>query len=432
LTLLPVSMLHPAANQAVMDDINAIAVRSARLDAVVAFVTNPGAKLFRHVIDHLNGAASLTASIRRPTNLEALASIAEDHPGSIRIHTMHARVGGSPPKELLHSKLVLSERRDGEMDVLVGSHNWTGKALHGVNREASLHTCSRDDHPLVSGVRRHIEQCHGEAVPLSADNLEELLQLQQALEGDGSGVGVTGVHTWKATVIHAEARDDSLRGEGRLLVYVSPQDRPGLLERFAVGRKVDLWLYKAGTLHDHTPPASIPVLFRGKSDMLNVASSGPVTSRTVHQQLWTLDAPELDYIRGVPVKGHPTLQVVLSLERVGELEAMLYGKGHRPKLTTPIHERPVQNSLPHSWSQAPGEQVVVFEPEIIEVETKIRVYSRQRLYSDAVGMRLENRISRHTSRTLKRPTKSNLVEAKLDKGDSPFFYKSSHIVDVED
>lgn len=432
MTPVPTSFLHGNAALAVLPDLQQVVADSVRFDAVVAFVTRAGVDLFHDAIQSLSGAASLTASVRWPTDLRKLAAVAEQFPGSVFIHTMHARVGDSPPQELLHSKLVLSRRDDGDVDVVVGSHNWTGKALGGVNREASLSTRLAARDPRVPQVQQHIQQCQAECVALSMANLDELLGLQAALGGAGSGSTVPGVHNWKATVIHAEAVDDALRDQDELLVYVSPNDRAGLLDKFAVGRKVDLWLYEVGTLHGHAPPASVPVLFRGKSDMLNVASSGAVTSRTVHQQLHNLNAPTLDWTRGVPVKGHPTIQVVLRLSRVGEREPLLYGKGHRPKLVSTIEEEPVEGLSREGWDPMLANLVVVFEPVLREVETSFRVPSHRRLYPDAVGQRLSARVSDHTRKKLKRATKSQLVEAKLQKGDSPFFYQSSHIIDVDE
>jgi hypothetical protein len=42
------------------------------------------------------------------------------------------------PDHLLHTKMLLFDRSDGAAELWVGSHNWTGRALSGLNIEATL------------------------------------------------------------------------------------------------------------------------------------------------------------------------------------------------------------------------------------------------------------------------------------------------------
>lgn len=431
MTPLPLAFLHGNPAQAFIPDVQEVVARSQRLDAVVAFVTRPGAQFFHQFADALVGEASLTASVRSPTDLRALIKVSRKYPGSIRIHTMHAREGKSPPRELMHSKLVLSLRTDGQYDLLVGSHNWTGTALGGVNREASVHTVIPAGHPTRDEVVQHIQQVKAESVILDDSNLDELLALQKALGGSGSGPVVPGIRDWPATVIHAEVDDDDLRDEAELLVYVSPKPREGLLERFAVGRQVDLWLYKRSSLHGHSPPQSLPVLFRGRTDMLNDADSGRVTDRPVRQQLLALDAPMLQAIGGLPSREHPSLQVVLGLARIGEMEPHLYGAGSKPRLKSKITEEYVDHPLT-AWAQRMGTKMTVFEPRLTEVEAVVQVPSYGLLYEPSVTERLSDRISRHAQKKVRKTGRARVVETKPRRGESPYFYDAKHIIDVDE
>jgi hypothetical protein len=55
-----------------------------RADAAVAFVTRPGVALLRQYLKtHPSGTARFVASVRFPTDLDELANLEEDYPGTV-------------------------------------------------------------------------------------------------------------------------------------------------------------------------------------------------------------------------------------------------------------------------------------------------------------------------------------------------------------
>jgi len=142
-------------------DLQALVLGARRLDAAVAFVTRPGVALLRQYLKTQRaGSARLVASVRFPTDLQELANLEDDYRGTVFLHT-----GFQTPTEKgadrgqFHSKVTLLELDGTERCIVLGSHNWTGNALHGHNMEAGIILRCQETDPIVAQVRQHIEAC---------------------------------------------------------------------------------------------------------------------------------------------------------------------------------------------------------------------------------------------------------------------------------
>ncbi|MGD0899321.1 MAG: phospholipase D-like domain-containing protein, partial [Thermoguttaceae bacterium] len=142
-------------------DLQPLLLGARRLDAAVAFVTRPGVALLRQYLKtHPPGAARLVASVRFPTNLRELANLEDDFPGTVFLHTgFQAPIEKGADRGQFHSKVALVELDDTERCIILGSHNWTGNALHGHNMEAGVILRCQEADAIVAQVRQHIEAC---------------------------------------------------------------------------------------------------------------------------------------------------------------------------------------------------------------------------------------------------------------------------------
>src|SRR5271157_2086542 len=132
-----------------------------RVDAAIAFVTRPGVAFLRQYLKtHPSAKTRLVASICFPTNLPELANLEDDYPGTVFLHTgFQSPVEPDGDRGQFHSKVVLMEMPGTERCVVIGSHNWTQKALQGYNMEAGMILRCQEDDPIVAQVRQHIEAC---------------------------------------------------------------------------------------------------------------------------------------------------------------------------------------------------------------------------------------------------------------------------------
>jgi hypothetical protein len=146
----------------------------------------PGVRTFLKLVPNrtVRQNSRFVASIRWPTDLDALGELAVAMPGRVYIHR-----GYFLPEEvnhdrsLMHSKTVYIENGQGDVHILVGSHNWTGQALDGNNLEASVHVrCPRGD-LFADQVRTHIDRCVAESEVFDPSRLDDYKAIQVALHG---------------------------------------------------------------------------------------------------------------------------------------------------------------------------------------------------------------------------------------------------------
>ncbi len=345
-----VQLLHPLPHTPLRDVLAPLFLNASRVEAAVAFVTKPGVRTFLELVasDSLRKNTRFVASIRWPTDLNALAELAAKMPGRIFIHR-----GYFLPEEinhdrtLMHSKTVYVESSTGDVHVLVGSHNWTGQALDGNNLEASVQIeCSKDD-AIASQLRTHIDRCIAESEVFDPSRLEDYKAIQVALHGspDGPDEPLVGFAWQPVVVIHAEEGQPGLAARLDKLRLYTPvwEDKDDKL--FAKDQAVHLYLYPVGALFTGAMPAQDPVLDTGLVEIMNLPNAR--VRRRANCVIHGFDLPVLTELTGpIPKeKRRPVRQLVMGLTRRGSVRPMYYHRGREaPRFTREVNPRPLNES----------------------------------------------------------------------------------------
>jgi hypothetical protein len=342
-----IRLLHPLPHTPLRDVLEPLFLNASRVEVAVAFVTRPGVRTFLKLVagDALRNNTRFTASIRWPTDLDALAELAATMPGRIYIHR-----GYFLPEEvnhdrtLMHSKTVYVESSTGDAHILVGSHNWTGQALDGNNLEASVHIqCSKAD-AIAAQTRTHIDRCIAESKVFDPSRLEDYKAIQLALHGspDGPDEPPIGFVRKPVVVIHAEEGQVGLAGRLDKLRLYSPVWEAEDDKLFAKDQAVHLYLYPAGSLFTGKLPAQDPVLYTGLVEMMNRPNER--VRRRVNCTIRAFDRPVLiDFAGAIPKENpRPVRQLVLGLTRHGVVRPMYYHRGREaPRCTREVNPRPL-------------------------------------------------------------------------------------------
>lgn len=126
--------------------------------------------------------AFLCIDISYPTDIDVIKAFYEKHDKkpNIFIHLYKFSSGFKP--YLLHSKAFISEYINNQLvSLILGSHNFTQRALMGKNIEASLRIdCSKDD-ILYSDVETYLQNIRQECFKFESD--EESIKYLKALQG---------------------------------------------------------------------------------------------------------------------------------------------------------------------------------------------------------------------------------------------------------
>lgn len=333
------------------------------LDAAIAFVTKGGVKF---VLERFLQKASanelqtsrLCVSVHWPTDLDALCRLSPYLKDRLRLYlgpqTPQETRGHSP---LMHSKVVLSEQSDGRLDIFVGSHNWTGAALDGVNFEASVHLLCDEASPFAASIRKHLDACSNDkdCVAFDPANLAYYKSLQKKLfpkiPESPPGVDVEGVLAlpeWPAVVIHAEDSRERQNQE-ELLIYL-PLFEDDHFDWFNPNRPthVYLYLYPPDTLFGYQPPKADPSLYEGSVQTFGWVGRSPIGGQEVHCQINRLARPTLESLpdKNIPTPSGEQAQVVVYLKRYGKVKLPIYHQGGKPVIRTEaVFEGPMEDEV---------------------------------------------------------------------------------------
>lgn len=155
----------------------------------------------------------ICVDIQEPTNIDALASL--DH-SNVNIHLNLRRLDPlqkklTPSIGLLHTKVLVIDKNDGDAEIWVGSHNWTQFALRGPNTEATLSVLCDRLAPLYSQMTYFLQDIRDNLCdPFDKTMVDVYKQIQADL---ASKKGET------AVVIEVEADDAHLIGMETILVF---------------------------------------------------------------------------------------------------------------------------------------------------------------------------------------------------------------------
>jgi len=321
-------------------DLRSLMLNARKVDAAVAFVTQPGVALLRQYFkSHPPGSARLVASVRFPTDLVELANLEDDYPGTVFLHTGFQRpVEKNADRGQFHSKVVLLELGGADVCIILGSHNWTGNALHGHNMEAGVILRCQETDPVVAQVRKHIEACAQRSEPFLSKRLRFYRAVQRDLHrevgpGGQESEDFPGFEPSEALVIHAEdCTPNGLPSPVQLFIPVR-DGHTGQL--FAESPRVLLYVYPPGSLIGEAPPTASPVEHEGTVTMQNVVPDAPVTARAANCRIENLEAPRIELLPAgtVPVPSGETYQVVIRFDPKGSRDLpVFHATNQHPKI----------------------------------------------------------------------------------------------------
>ncbi len=271
-----IRLLHPSPHAALETALGPLFHNAARVEIAAAFVTGPGVRTFLRLVsgESVRRHSRVVASIRWPTNLDSLNELAQRIPGRVYLYRgmiLPEEINHDRP--LMHSKVVYIEHeRSEDVDILVGSHNWTAQALHGNNVEASIHIQCQIKEPIAQDVRQNLDYCFQGSESFDPIKLADYKAIQLELHGSpykpwGDDVGFV---KDSIVVIHAEEEQEGVvGGHSSLNLYIPIWNDPddALFEK---DQKIHLYLYESGYLFDRHNPGYSPTLYVGKVEMTNL------------------------------------------------------------------------------------------------------------------------------------------------------------------
>jgi hypothetical protein len=158
----------------------------------------------------------LCVDIHIPTDIDQLASLVR-RGASVRLFCEDIPTtregGGREPPYLVHTKLLLFWMPDRTAELWVGSHNWTRRALVGLNVECSLIIRMADSSSLFSDAVQYLEEIKRICQPFDLSRVEFYKQLQRKQAED------------TVAAIEIEAADaDSLQGLAVTVFGTDPEE----------------------------------------------------------------------------------------------------------------------------------------------------------------------------------------------------------------
>jgi hypothetical protein len=342
-----IRLLHPLPHTPLRSVLEPLFQQASRVESAVAFVTRPGVRTFLKLVASppVRQNSRFVASIRWPTDLDALGELAAKMPGRVYIHRGYFLPEESNhDRSLMHSKTVYIENGRGDVDILVGSHNWTGQALDGNNLEASVHIQCPQNDPFAAQVRTHIDRCVAESEVFNPSRLDDYKAIQVALHGwpDGPEEEALGFVREPVVVIHAEEDQPGLANRLDKLRLYSPVWASEDDKLFAKDQAVHLYLYPPGSLFTGRLPTENPVLYTGLVEMLNRPNER--VRRRANCTIRDFDRPVLSDLTGpIPKETpRPVRQLVIGLRRYGPVRPAFYHRGTKaPRYGREVNSRPL-------------------------------------------------------------------------------------------
>jgi HKD family nuclease len=390
-------------------------------EAAIAFLTEGGVEFFaRNCLSHQDRKkCRLCFTVQWPTDLDAVSRLSPLLGPNLRIH-LGARTpveAGTDITPMLHSKVAYTDHGNGRCTTFVGSHNWTGNALNGINSEASVRVeCGINDAFAVD-VRKHLDLCARQCVPFDQDDINYYKAVQRVLSmSRPPAPEAEEVAAFEklpgspAVIIHAEGDQELFRADKHWLFL--PVKSRSMAKWFSTTTPtmVLLFLYPKRTLFGHPNPTARPMLYRGPVGTNNDIEISPSRETDVTCEIRNIDHPEL---RDVPNRNIPSIidelyQVVAEVRREGLAEVPVYHRGKQPVLEVGVRfesetgnvagfaEDEVDDSE-HIVGQYADESmqngIFVFEKPIPERVIRLDVPERW-LYPEDVVELLRTRLSR--------------------------------------
>lgn len=245
--ILDIALLPAWSPSSVKAALTAALSRATRLQAGIGYWTIDSALLgpdLVRAIQHESG--FVCVDLHPPTEVDALAAMATQ---GGRVHVYYEDIptytdqSRKEPPALLHAKMLLFWSKDGTAELWVGSHNWTKRAILGLNVEASLVVRLKDSSPLFGAAAEYLARMKGIAEPFDVAKVPFYKQLQRKMTN-----GLT-------PVMELEAEDGASAGGTTITVFGT--DRSDLKKLGTVRREIHVALLYPRTDAQHLYPATI-------------------------------------------------------------------------------------------------------------------------------------------------------------------------------
>jgi hypothetical protein len=254
-----IELVPPIRNPDVLTRLNRTIEQAQKVRAVIAYwcvkpdVVNPT------LIRRLSGDGFLCVDFHLPTDIDILGEMKASG-ANVFLHLLHPNPQPGDlrirmPEYLLHPKILLCDLSDGSAELWVGSHNWTARALSGLNIEASLILRLEREGPLYGEVERFLEDARSLCEPFDLSSASYYKWLQGQAGGDSvwvlevqgklapelSGTRVTVFETSEAEYKNLRNVDKDLMlsalavPDGEEHLYQATITDTGRLERAGVG-----------------------------------------------------------------------------------------------------------------------------------------------------------------------------------------------------
>lgn len=289
-----------------------------RVELAVAFMTRYGVDLLLSVPPLEPENVVVVVSVRSPTDLDAIQDIHDRWPGRLWID-----LGFEAPTEpiarsaaQLHSKVVVLASAPGQVDALVGSHNWTRMAMTGRNGEVGVHLSGSDEDREIQELRQHIQNLRRAPTcePFDPTRIEFYRAIQRSKEEPEFELDLA---IENVLVVRAEA-SAGVAAESypaRLVTFIASGSSG--LDTLSTTTPVHFYLYESGDLHrvGIGAPRRPPLHYRGTVSMVNKTANGKVLDRAVNSVIQTRAAPIIDLTAVLPSGHDRTHEVVFDVVR---------------------------------------------------------------------------------------------------------------------
>lgn len=270
--ILSVDLLHPLGNPPAFFHRLQHSIRAAtRMRAAVAFWTVGPNEVSNELANRLAMSDSfLCVDLHLPTSVDQLVTLdahirAVDASGQHLFLHLHKIEGQTEawgsnkhlPENLLHTKALLFDFDDGTAEVWIGSHNWTRRALVGINIEASVVTTISRDCSLYVQTSQMLEQIRASCEPFDASLADYYRWLQEA-QG-----------TVPVIILEGQQADSIANSELKLF-GTSALDFPQFRQ---VGRQIFLLILDAETRRQYLYRADIATASDSHADIERLASA---------------------------------------------------------------------------------------------------------------------------------------------------------------
>ncbi len=156
---------------------------SEKLRAAVAYWCVGNKELGPNLSERLSDNGFLCVDIHLPTDIDRLCQMkiagANIYLYLLNPNPQPGELKSKVPPHLLHPKILLFDYLSGPSELWVGSHNWTARALTGVNIEASLRIRLAAECALYSDAVNFLEAIRARCVPFDVNAVSYYKWLQQ-------------------------------------------------------------------------------------------------------------------------------------------------------------------------------------------------------------------------------------------------------------